>query len=340
MCTSVSSTLRLASISSTTNPMCRYMFCTTMIGLMRAGQSCVTLTASYAFCRTWYMTHCWWWARMWQGIGFMRGGQSCVNLTAPYTCYRTWYKTYEASRGLNAARLAKQVWHNPIVGSQQGVRGYRWIRGKLDSWAPHCVVRLSMICWWMLLLARPTYPFLFWRTYICHPRTFARVWQWTTLGSQTMILRRPLWSATFWTHLQKRLWGLRTQSRVRATRNLAEFNASLISCLGVAVNRECMRPSSCSCLMRAARSCKEGITCVSISAPWNHGESHWFQLEDRPNRDILSLGQYHTVWMGEETCPTRAVEPHWAPHYQLHIRKSWKYFFILFFTFFHFFVKK
>jgi hypothetical protein len=42
------------------------------------------------------------------------------------------------------------------------------------------------------------------------------------------------------------------------------------------------------------------------------------KLQDRPDGDVLSLGQYHTVRAGEETRPTTAVEPRRAPHYQLH----------------------
>jgi hypothetical protein len=39
------------------------------------------------------------------------------------------------------------------------------------------------------------------------------------------------------------------------------------------------------------------------------------KLQDRPDGDVLSLGQHHTVGAGEETRPTRAVEPRRAPHY-------------------------
>ena len=46
------------------------------------------------------------------------------------------------------------------------------------------------------------------------------------------------------------------------------------------------------------------------------------KLRDNPDGDVLSLGQYHTAGMGEETRPTRTVEPPRAPHYQLHMPHS------------------
>jgi hypothetical protein len=71
--------------------------------------------------------------------------------------------------------------------------------------------------------------------------------------------------------------------------------------------------------VHAARSCQEGIARISVSAPRILGASRWFQAyDDRPDGDVLSLGQHHTVGAGEETRPTRTVEPHRAPHHQLH----------------------
>jgi hypothetical protein len=55
-------------------------------------------------------------------------------------------------------------------------------------------------------------------------------------------------------------------------------------CLCMAVIGECMRHSSCFCLTRAARSCKEGITHVSVSAPRNRGVSRWLQASRTSRR--------------------------------------------------------
>jgi len=56
--------------------------------------------------------------------------------------------------------------------------------------------------------------------------------------------------------------------------------------------------------------------------PYPHRETAEYRvgskLRDRPDGDVLSLGQYHTVEAGEEARPTRAVDPRGAPHYQLH----------------------
>jgi hypothetical protein len=73
-------------------------------------------------------------------------------------------------------------------------------------------------------------------------------------------------------------------------------------CLCMAVNGERMRHSSCSCLTHAARSCKE-----SLVFPYPHRETAEHRvgskLHDRPDGDVLSLGQYYTVGAGEEHIP-------------------------------------
>jgi hypothetical protein len=60
----------------------------------------------------------------------------------------------------------------------------------------------------------------------------------------------------------------------------------------------------------------------SLVFPYPHRETAeyrvGFKLQDCPDGDVLSLGQYHTVEAGEETRPSRAVDPRGAPHYQLH----------------------
>ena len=60
----------------------------------------------------------------------------------------------------------------------------------------------------------------------------------------------------------------------------------------------------------------------SLMFPYPHRETAEYRvgskLQDRPDGDVLSLGQYHTAEAGEETRPTRAVDPRGAPHYQLH----------------------
>ena len=61
----------------------------------------------------------------------------------------------------------------------------------------------------------------------------------------------------------------------------------------------------------------------SLVFPYPHRETAEHRvgskLHDRPDGDVLSLGQYYTVEAGEETRPTRAVEPRRVSHYQLHM---------------------
>ncbi len=110
----------------------------------------------------------------------------------------------------------------------------------------------------------------------------------------------------------KRLRGLRTQSRVRATRDLAKFNASLVLVLVYGSQRG----------VHAALVLLLPYACSTLVFPYPHRETAEHRvcpkLQDRPDGDVLSLGQYHTVEAGEETRPARAVEPRGAPHYQLH----------------------
>ena len=79
-------------------------------------------------------------------------------------------------------------------------------------------------------------------------------------------------------------------------------------CLRMAVNGECMQH---------ARVRKE-----SLVFPYPHRETAEHRggskVHDRPDGDVLSLGQYHTVGAGEDTRPARVVEPRRAPLHQLH----------------------
>jgi len=92
-----------------------------------------------------------------------------MNLTAPCACCRTWNNTHKTRTWWDKSHSAIHVLQNPtysmtheaqmqwdwpskyditpVVGSQQGIRWYGWICGKIDSWSWHCVVRLALICW-------------------------------------------------------------------------------------------------------------------------------------------------------------------------------------------------
>jgi hypothetical protein len=104
---------------------------------------------------------------------------------------------------------------------------------------------------------------------------------------------------------------------VQATRDLAKFNASLVSVLEYvwqSTESACGTRPAPALRVQHARVRKESLV---FSYPHCETAVHRVgpKLQDRPDGDVLSLGQYHTVGAGEETRPTRAVEPRRAPHY-------------------------
>ena len=94
-------------------------------------------------------------------------------------------------------------------------------------------------------------------------------------------------------------------------------------CLCMAVNGECMWHSSCSCLTCAARSCKEGITHVSVSAPRNRGVSRWFQASrsSRRGRSLPRTISHCASRRGDtshQSSGTSSSAPLPTPHASLH----------------------